>query len=150
MTPDHVSMCDNLARRPSAPRPNSTMRRPSAIYLLPTMCRPSADPSPHTPLRVRARGLEAPRLRALKALPRKDHTFVEGVLAAAGLPCSFLTPEAWKRTVGLTLASKDASRAEAIWHWPGNASLFARVKDDVLAEAALIATAGLLRKGANP
>ena len=74
---------------------------------------------------------------------------IEGVVAAAGLPCSFLTSSCWKRTVGLTLASKDAARAEAIRRWPGNANLFARVKDDVLAEAALIAAAELLRKGAN-
>jgi len=47
---------------------------------------------------------------------------IEGVLAAAGLPCTFLTPPCWKRTVGLTLASKDASRAEAIRRWPGNAA----------------------------
>jgi hypothetical protein len=34
--------------------------------------------------------------------------------------------------------------------WPGNADLFARVKDDGRAEVALIAAAGLLRKGAPP
>ena len=72
---------------------------------------------------------------------------IEGVLAAAGVPCSFITPPSWKRTVGLTLASKDASRAEAIRRWPNHAELFARVKDDGRAESALIAAAGLLRKG---
>ncbi len=30
---------------------------------------------------------------------------IEGVLAAAGVPCSFLTPSCWKRTVGLTVRS---------------------------------------------
>jgi crossover junction endodeoxyribonuclease RuvC len=39
---------------------------------------------------------------------------IEGVLAAAGAPVTFVTPSTWKRTIGLTLASKDASRAEAI------------------------------------
>lgn len=70
---------------------------------------------------------------------------IEGVLAATGIPCWFLTPPAWKRAVGLTLASKDASRAEAIRRWPNHAALFARVKDDGRAEAALIALAGRLR-----
>jgi crossover junction endodeoxyribonuclease RuvC len=63
---------------------------------------------------------------------------------------TFVSPPAWKRAVGLTLASKDASRSEAIRRWPGNATLFARVSDDGWAEAALIAAAGLLRKGAPP
>jgi crossover junction endodeoxyribonuclease RuvC len=95
---------------------------------------------------------------------------IEGVLAAAGIPATFVTPPAWKRAVGLTLASKDASRAEAIRRYPNNSDLFKRKCDDgraeaVLialagiirarshdgrAEAALIAAAGLLRKGANP
>ena len=34
---------------------------------------------------------------------------VEGVLGACGVPCSFIAPAGWKRAVGLTLASKDAS-----------------------------------------
>lgn len=75
---------------------------------------------------------------------------VEGVLGAAGIPCQFLTPASWKRSVGLTLASKDASRSEAIRRWPGHAELFARVKDDGRAEAALIALAGMTRKGGAP
>jgi crossover junction endodeoxyribonuclease RuvC len=75
---------------------------------------------------------------------------IEGVLAAAGLPVSFITPASWKRAVGLTLASKDASRAEAIRRWPNHAELFARVKDDGRSEAALIGVAGLMRKGDAP
>ena len=75
---------------------------------------------------------------------------IEGVLAAAGVPVTFVSLPAWKRTVGLTLASKDVSRSEAIRRWRGNASLFARVRDDGRAEAALIGAAGLLRKGATP
>jgi crossover junction endodeoxyribonuclease RuvC len=54
---------------------------------------------------------------------------IEGVLAAAGVPITFVTPPAWKRAVGLTLKSKDASRSEAIRRWPDHAALFARVKD---------------------
>jgi crossover junction endodeoxyribonuclease RuvC len=70
---------------------------------------------------------------------------VEGVLAACGVPCKFLTPASWKRDVGLSLGSKDASRAEAIRRWPSQANLFARVRDDGRAEAALIAVAGMKR-----
>jgi crossover junction endodeoxyribonuclease RuvC len=73
---------------------------------------------------------------------------IEGTLAAAGVPCAFITPACWKRAVGLTLASKDAARAEAIRRWPNHAELFARVKDDGRAEAALIAVAGLVRERA--
>jgi crossover junction endodeoxyribonuclease RuvC len=74
---------------------------------------------------------------------------VEGVLAAAGLPVAFLTPPAWKRLVGIPPGrdgAKDAARAEAIRRWPAKAALFARVKDDGRAEAALIAVAGLARE----
>jgi len=72
---------------------------------------------------------------------------VEGVLAAAGIPASFIAPASWKRTVGLSMASKDAARAEAIRRWPDHAELFARKKDDGRAEAALIAVAGLAKFG---
>jgi crossover junction endodeoxyribonuclease RuvC len=72
---------------------------------------------------------------------------VEGVLGAAGIPCAFIAPSAWKRAVGLSLASKDAARSEAIRRWPNHADLFARVKDDGRAEACLIAVAGIQRKG---
>jgi crossover junction endodeoxyribonuclease RuvC len=75
---------------------------------------------------------------------------IEGALAAAGITVTFVTPPAWKRTVGLTLASKDASRAEAIRRWPNHAALFARVKDDGRAEACLIGAAGRMRKGGAP
>jgi hypothetical protein len=68
---------------------------------------------------------------------------VEGVCAAAGVSVVFLTPACWKRTVAIAGASKDAARSEAIRRWPGQASLFARKKDDGRAEAALIAVAGL-------
>jgi crossover junction endodeoxyribonuclease RuvC len=75
---------------------------------------------------------------------------VEGVLGACGVPVAFLTPPVWKRAVGIPSGkdgAKDAARSEAIRRWPGQAALFARVKDDGRAEAALIAVAGLLRKG---
>ena len=75
---------------------------------------------------------------------------VEGVLAALGVPIAFLTaPQQWKRLVGIPPGkdgAKDAARSEAIWRWPSKAALFARVKDDGRAEAALIALAGLKRE----
>ncbi len=69
---------------------------------------------------------------------------IEGVLASAGVPVRLITPAGWKRSVGLaTGKNKDASRAEAIRRWPGNADLFKRAKDDGRADACLIAIAGL-------
>jgi crossover junction endodeoxyribonuclease RuvC len=75
---------------------------------------------------------------------------VEGVLGAASISVSSIAPASWKRAVGLSLASKDAARGEAIRRWPSHAEKFARVKDDGRAEAALIAVAGMMRRGAAP
>jgi crossover junction endodeoxyribonuclease RuvC len=59
-----------------------------------------------------------------------------------------LTPAQWKRLVGIPpgkAGAKDAARSEAIRRWPGKADLFARVKNDGRAEAALIGLAGLMK-----
>jgi crossover junction endodeoxyribonuclease RuvC len=75
---------------------------------------------------------------------------VEGVMAALGVPVAFLTPPTWKRLVGIAPGKDEAktrARSEAIRRWPAKAALFARVKDDGRAEAALIAIAGLKRDG---
>jgi crossover junction endodeoxyribonuclease RuvC len=72
----------------------------------------------------------------------------EGVLAAAGIPATFIAPAAWKRAIGIPPGkegAKDAARAEALRRWPSHAALFARVMDDGRAEAALIGVAGLMR-----
>jgi crossover junction endodeoxyribonuclease RuvC len=75
---------------------------------------------------------------------------IEGVLAAAGVRCQFLTPACWKRAVGLPPGrDKDASRAAASQRWPAKAELFSRKKDDGVAEACLIAIAGLIRERAS-
>jgi crossover junction endodeoxyribonuclease RuvC len=77
---------------------------------------------------------------------------VEGVLAACGVAATHLAPPTWKRAVGIPAGrerAKDAARSEAIRRWPAQASLFARVKDDGRAEAALIAVAGMLRERAH-
>jgi crossover junction endodeoxyribonuclease RuvC len=74
---------------------------------------------------------------------------VEGVLGALSVPLALIAPAAWKRTARLPAGrsgAKDAARSAAIARWPGKAALFARVKDDGRAEAALIAVAGLLRE----
>jgi hypothetical protein len=74
---------------------------------------------------------------------------VEGILAAAGIPITWLTPPTWKRIVGIPPGkdgAKDAARSEAIRRWPDRASWFARVKDNGRAEAFLIGWAGLQRE----
>jgi crossover junction endodeoxyribonuclease RuvC len=74
---------------------------------------------------------------------------VEGVLAALGVPATFIAPGSWKRAVGLPASgdgAKDASRSDAIRRWPRHAALFARKCDDGRAESALIGLAGILRE----
>jgi crossover junction endodeoxyribonuclease RuvC len=63
---------------------------------------------------------------------------IEGVIAARGLPLFWVTPQRWKKSIGVT-ADKNTSRQLAINLWPDQAHLFARVKDVDRAEAALIA-----------
>lgn len=62
----------------------------------------------------------------------------EGVVAGAGWPLTYVSPAKWKRDLGLS-NDKGASRRRAAELWPSRAELFARVKDDGRAEAALIA-----------
>jgi crossover junction endodeoxyribonuclease RuvC len=123
------------------------------------------------------RAVNAPLLAAIIFKSHADHAFVEfvgarpgegavgafafgrsrgvieGVLGAAGIACTFIAPAAWKRAVGIPPGkdgAKDAARSEAIRRWPNHAECFARIKDDGRAEAALIAVAGLARKGGAP
>ena len=63
---------------------------------------------------------------------------IEGVIAARGLPVTYVTPQRWKKAMGVT-ADKNSSRQSAINLWPTEADLFRRVKDADRAEAALIA-----------
>lgn len=70
----------------------------------------------------------------------------EMALVAAGCELIRVTPQTWKFGVGLnadpkadTKARKNASRARAQELFPNYAHLFARVKDDGRAEAALMA-----------
>lgn len=73
---------------------------------------------------------------------------IEGVLGAAGIPSTQITPSSWKRAIGIPPGkdgTKDLARSEAIRRWPGKADLFARKRDDGRAESALIAVAGLMK-----
>jgi crossover junction endodeoxyribonuclease RuvC len=73
---------------------------------------------------------------------------VAGVLAALSVPAALVTPQTWKRAVGIPPGrdgAKDAARSLAIARWPAKADLFARVKDDGRAESALIGVAGISR-----
>lgn len=68
---------------------------------------------------------------------------VEGVLAALGVATVAITPQVWRK-VAKVRGGKDASRMRACELFPRDAALFARVRDDGRAEAALIAWAGAM------
>jgi hypothetical protein len=61
-----------------------------------------------------------------------------GALGALGVRVEHVTPATWKRAMKVS-KDKDSSRQRARELWPGEASRFARVKDDGRAEACLIA-----------
>lgn len=69
---------------------------------------------------------------------------LEGALAGLAVPYDYLSPAEWKRSVGIR-DGKDASRLRAQELLPAQAELFARVKDDGRAEAALMAILGYKR-----
>lgn len=72
---------------------------------------------------------------------------VEGVAAGLGLPTAEMTPQVWKRQVGLLKKDKDVSRALAVRLWPQRALWVDRKMDHNRAEAALIAYAWLQKEG---
>ena len=63
---------------------------------------------------------------------------LEGVCAALSRPIHLVRPNVWKREAGVP-ADKGAARQMASRRWPDHSPLFARVKDDGRAEAALLA-----------
>ena len=67
---------------------------------------------------------------------------IRGVCAGLKLPVCLVSPITWKRHMRLHGAGKDASRAMAARLWPEKAGLFRRQRDDVRAEAALLAHYG--------
>jgi len=62
----------------------------------------------------------------------------EGVLAGSGWSMRYVSPQKWKKALGLS-TDKGVSRRRAIELWPDQSELFKRVMDDGRAEAALIA-----------
>ena len=62
---------------------------------------------------------------------------LEGVCAALFLPYFHVTPQTWKRQLGVG-ADKGECRAMCQKLWPGAAAQFKRVKDDGRADAALL------------
>jgi len=62
---------------------------------------------------------------------------IKGVLAASGIRTVLVTPQKWKKAMGLG-RDKALSRAAAIKMWPMSSSWFSKVKDDGRAEAALL------------
>lgn len=67
---------------------------------------------------------------------------VIGLMAAHMVPVTFVPPATWKKSAGLIGKGKDASRVKASSLWPASAGNWSRVKDDGVAEAALIALWG--------
>jgi crossover junction endodeoxyribonuclease RuvC len=62
---------------------------------------------------------------------------IKGVLAASGIRTQMVTPQKWKRAMGIG-ADKNLSRAAAIRLWPMKSEWFRRIKDDGRAESALL------------
>lgn len=67
---------------------------------------------------------------------------LQAMLVGHGYPLHYVTPSNWKKHFGLT-SDKGTSRGLASKRFPQSAHLFARVKDDGRAEAALIALYGM-------
>jgi crossover junction endodeoxyribonuclease RuvC len=67
---------------------------------------------------------------------------IMGVLGAMGIPCTLVTPQFWKREMGLIGTDKDAARSRAIQLWPTWKELHKKGKGQALSDAALIALAG--------
>lgn len=61
-----------------------------------------------------------------------------GILAALGLPYTFVTPQAWKKKQMLGMQDKDAARIRAQQMYPAAAPMLMRKKDCGRADALLI------------
>ena len=67
---------------------------------------------------------------------------VKGVLGALEIPVRMITPQSWKKAVGLINKDKDAARSLAINMWPQWQVLDKKGAGQALADAALIALYG--------
>ena len=62
---------------------------------------------------------------------------LEGVVIALGRPLTYVRPQVWTKAMGVS-RDKGSHRECARRRWPEHTDLFARVKDDGRADAALI------------
>ena len=121
--------------------PVAVVKGTRRVYLVGSMAgllRVGAD---HTHVAALESGIPMPRQASNTTyLMGKGGGLWEGMLAMAGIPYDLVTPQKWKKTLGIPSGSdKGASRALASQLFPAQADLFARVKDDGRAEAALLA-----------
>lgn len=72
----------------------------------------------------------------------RSYGFVHAIASSAEVPVHSVTPAVWKRKMGLLGADKNASREEARRLMPSITKEVTRVKDDGVAEAALLAYYG--------
>ena len=72
----------------------------------------------------------------------RSYGFAHAIASGWSIPVHFVTPAVWKGKMGLLKADKNASREEARRLMPLIAPEVARVKDDGVAEAALLAYYG--------
>jgi crossover junction endodeoxyribonuclease RuvC len=73
----------------------------------------------------------------------RSRGIVEGVLGAAGIPATHISPAAWKRAVGIPPGregAKDRARAEAIRRWPASVVSFVNAAHLLRAAAPLRAS----------
>lgn len=107
---------------------------------------------------IRANRPDMAFVEAVSSRPRQAGQFqfgintgvIHGVLGALNVPMQLVAPASWKASFGIkrreteTYADKkNEARALAAKLFPAHAKAFSRVKDDGVAEAALIALHGL-------
>lgn len=63
----------------------------------------------------------------------------EGVIAAAKIPITYVTPQKWKKQQGLIRRDKDSSRQLCLQMFPNKVHYFKRKKDNGRSDAVLIA-----------
>lgn len=68
--------------------------------------------------------------------------FAYAMVVGSGKPHTFITPQSWKKTIGISGDDAEVSRRRAGQLLPHAVEFWPRKKDDGMAEAALIALAG--------